>query len=203
MSHLDQQQPPHPAAGASQSTPSAPPAAPMNTLAIVSLIASFFVSVVGIVCGHIALSQIKRSGDRGRGIALFGTILGYVFLVTQIIAAAVMITSAAMFSAAVDQERQEITEHIENRTPEEAEADSMAYLAAVTDSAAMATQEHFAAGETAFPDLAAYAADGISLSTTGTDGSDFCVVGTDGTLTTSVGPGPSCDAEVTQYGDAE
>jgi uncharacterized protein DUF4190 len=50
-----------------------------NTLAIVSLVLSFFVSIGGIICGHIALSQIKRTGEGGRGLALAGVIIGYVF----------------------------------------------------------------------------------------------------------------------------
>ncbi len=48
-----------------------------NTLAIVSLISSFFISLVGIITGHIALSQIKRTGEAGRGMAIAGLIIGY------------------------------------------------------------------------------------------------------------------------------
>lgn len=54
------------------------PQAPMNALAIVAFVSSFFVGLVGIICGHIALSQIKRTGERGHGFALAGTIIGYV-----------------------------------------------------------------------------------------------------------------------------
>jgi len=50
-----------------------------NTLAIVGFVLSFIVSVAGIICSHIALSQIKRTGEGGRGLALAGLILGYVF----------------------------------------------------------------------------------------------------------------------------
>ncbi len=50
-----------------------------NTLAIVALILSLTVSLGGIICGHIALSQIKRTGEGGYGLALAGTIIGYVF----------------------------------------------------------------------------------------------------------------------------
>lgn len=50
-----------------------------NTLAIVALVAAFFVPIAAIVCGHIALGQIKRTGENGRPLALWGTILGYVF----------------------------------------------------------------------------------------------------------------------------
>lgn len=48
-----------------------------NTLAIVALVCSFFVALAGIVCGHIALSQIRRTGESGRGLALAALIIGY------------------------------------------------------------------------------------------------------------------------------
>jgi peptidyl-prolyl cis-trans isomerase B (cyclophilin B) len=48
-----------------------------NVLAIVSLVSAFFVSLVAIITGHIALSQIKRTGEKGRGLALAGLIIGY------------------------------------------------------------------------------------------------------------------------------
>ncbi len=56
-----------------------------NPLAIVALIAAFVVPLAGIICGHIALSQIKRTGERGHGLALAGTILGYVFVLLGVL----------------------------------------------------------------------------------------------------------------------
>lgn len=50
-----------------------------NTLAVVALIVAFFVPLAAIICGHIALGQIKRTGQGGHGLALAGTVLGYVF----------------------------------------------------------------------------------------------------------------------------
>lgn len=50
-----------------------------NGLAIIALIAAFVVPLAGIICGHIALGQIKDSGGSGRRLALWGTVLGYVF----------------------------------------------------------------------------------------------------------------------------
>src|SRR4051812_4711247 len=44
------------------------PTAPTNVLAIVALVSSFFIPVAGIVCGHLALGQIKRTGENGRGL---------------------------------------------------------------------------------------------------------------------------------------
>ncbi len=49
-----------------------------NTMAILAIIFGFVFSVLGIVFGHIALSQIKRTGESGRGLALTGLIVGYV-----------------------------------------------------------------------------------------------------------------------------
>ncbi len=49
-----------------------------NTLAIVGFILAFIVSVAGVICSHIALSQIKRTGEGGHGLALAGVIIGYV-----------------------------------------------------------------------------------------------------------------------------
>jgi hypothetical protein len=56
-----------------------------NVLAIVSLVSAFFVSLVAIICGHIALSQIKRRGESGRGLAIAGLIIGYLGLVATIV----------------------------------------------------------------------------------------------------------------------
>jgi len=50
-----------------------------NTMAIIGFVLAFVVSIAGIVCSHIALSQIKKTGEGGRGLALAGLILGYVF----------------------------------------------------------------------------------------------------------------------------
>jgi hypothetical protein len=61
-----------------------PPMAPStNGLAIASLVCSLlFISIVAIILGHIALSQINRSGgmQAGRGLALAGLIIGYIEL---------------------------------------------------------------------------------------------------------------------------
>ncbi|MBX3089526.1 MAG: DUF4190 domain-containing protein [Cryobacterium sp.] len=57
----------------------APAAKPTNTLAIIALIGAFVLAPVGIICGHIALGQIKKTGEGGQPLALWGMILGYVF----------------------------------------------------------------------------------------------------------------------------
>lgn len=68
----------------SETTPAAqsytPAAAKTNTLAIISLVTSILwgTALVGVITGHIALSQIKRTGESGRGLALAGVVIGYV-----------------------------------------------------------------------------------------------------------------------------
>jgi len=48
-----------------------------NALAIVSLILVFVFWPAAIVCGHIARSQIRRTGERGRGLTTAALIMGY------------------------------------------------------------------------------------------------------------------------------
>ncbi|MBK0418127.1 DUF4190 domain-containing protein [Leucobacter sp. CSA1] len=116
--------PPAPPVGAPGQPYGAPqpggPEAPMNPLALVSFIGSFFVSLVGIICGHIALKQIKRDGTRGRGFALAGTIIGYVALAGTIIAIIVAVVTASMFAGAVAEEiakAEEQSQSIEEEPP--------------------------------------------------------------------------------------
>lgn len=76
---------------AQQAPPAAPPAyaprpalpttlAHTNTFALVAIITAFLQPIAAIVFGHMALGQIKRNGDAGRGIALTGLIIGYVYV---------------------------------------------------------------------------------------------------------------------------
>lgn len=48
-----------------------------NTFALVSIITAFISPIAAVVFGHLALGQIKRNGDAGRGLALTGLIIGY------------------------------------------------------------------------------------------------------------------------------
>ncbi|WP_150956199.1 DUF4190 domain-containing protein [Microbacterium testaceum] len=78
-----------------------------NVLAIISLVASLvgFVmilpvvgSIAGVIMGHISLKQIKERGERGRGMALAGVIVGYVtlaFVILFVIGISILIATAA------------------------------------------------------------------------------------------------------------
>lgn len=62
------------------------PTAPTNTLAIMALVFGVVGSgIVAVVLGHIARSQIRRTGEGGSGIALAGIILGYAVSILWII----------------------------------------------------------------------------------------------------------------------
>lgn len=73
-----------PAAPAAPAAPDAQPtivqAAPTNTLAIVTIIAAFVLPLAGIITGHIALKQLKTSGESGHALAKWGLILSYIFV---------------------------------------------------------------------------------------------------------------------------
>ncbi|WP_203579326.1 DUF4190 domain-containing protein [Microbacterium hibisci] len=79
-----------------------------NTLAIVSLVASiasfiilpFIGSIVGVITGHMSLNQLKTSGEQGRGMALAGTIVGWVGLGLSILGIIAAILFFSFFVAA-------------------------------------------------------------------------------------------------------
>ena len=54
----------------------------LNNLAVVSLATAVtgFGAVAGIITGHIALAQLKKSKEAGRPAALAGVVIGYVFV---------------------------------------------------------------------------------------------------------------------------
>lgn len=74
-----------------------------NVLAIVGFVLAFVVSIGAVICGHIALSQIKRTGEKGHGLALAAVILGYAGILIGIIAiiAYVALIAAAVSSGAI------------------------------------------------------------------------------------------------------
>ena len=49
-----------------------------NVLAIIALIGGFVIPLAGIIVGFIALSQIKTTGEAGRGLAIGGIVVGFV-----------------------------------------------------------------------------------------------------------------------------
>lgn len=76
--------PPHQAPQQYQPRPAASAATTLgetNTFAVLAIVLAFLAPIAGIVFGHMGLSQIKRNGDAGRGIALTGLIISYAYVV--------------------------------------------------------------------------------------------------------------------------
>ncbi len=64
-----------------------------NTMSILSLVFAFILAPLGVVFGAIALNQIKKTGEEGKGLAVAGlvtssifTLLGIIYIVFVIIA---------------------------------------------------------------------------------------------------------------------
>ena len=82
--------------------PSGPPAPvyvsvpPTNGMAIAALILVFVFYPIGIVLGHVARGQIKRTGEGGRGLATAALVIGYLQ-----VAVTVGIIAVAAFLVAV------------------------------------------------------------------------------------------------------
>lgn len=71
-----------------------------NTLAIVSLVASVLgIGLVGIICGHIARGQIRRTGEGGDGLALAGLIIGYVITAVELVFVLFLVGAIVAFQA--------------------------------------------------------------------------------------------------------
>jgi PknH-like extracellular domain/Domain of unknown function (DUF4190) len=64
------------------------PARPINTFATLSVVFAFLFAPIGVVFGHLGLSQIRRRGERGRERAVIGLTLSYAF---TLIAVAVLV----------------------------------------------------------------------------------------------------------------
>jgi hypothetical protein len=79
--------------------PGHPTAPTTNTLSIVSLVTGFFCGIAAVITGHIALAQIKRTGEGGRGLAIAGLVLGYVGVCLTMLAVIFSIVFAASLGA--------------------------------------------------------------------------------------------------------
>lgn len=77
-----------------------PPAATTNTLAIITIIAAFVMPVVGVVTGHIALNQLKTSGEQGQGLAKAGLIISYVYCALVVVILVISIVAPLLIFAA-------------------------------------------------------------------------------------------------------
>ena len=59
----------------------------ISPLAVAAFVASFIVSLAGVVLGHMALGEIRRTGKRGHGLAVAALVIGYGAIALTLIAA--------------------------------------------------------------------------------------------------------------------
>ncbi|MDT5104988.1 MAG: peptidyl-prolyl cis-trans isomerase, partial [Mycobacterium sp.] len=69
---------------------------PTNGMAIASLICAFLFAPLGIVFGHVSLSQIRRTGEQGRGLAIAGLVISYLLTVLTVLVVVATIVFAAL-----------------------------------------------------------------------------------------------------------
>ncbi|WNY33058.1 DUF4190 domain-containing protein [Curtobacterium flaccumfaciens] len=92
------QQNPNPYAGGGPQpcgAPMQPSSDRFNVMAIVGFVLAFVVNIAGLVVSIIALSQIKKTGERGRGLALAGVIISALSVVFGILWIILVITAVA------------------------------------------------------------------------------------------------------------
>lgn len=67
-----------------------------NTFAILAIVTVWFGGILGLIFGYIGLSQIKRSGEGGHGLALAAVIIGWVAIACGLIVTILFFTLFAM-----------------------------------------------------------------------------------------------------------
>ncbi|MCK8647271.1 sensor domain-containing protein [Mycobacterium colombiense] len=106
-------------------------------LATLSVVFAFVFAPAGLILGHLALAQIRRSGERGRDRALVGVTLSYVFItaavVALIVAAVMPDTTPARVAAPATTPRSSIATTTPPPPPTVAPADVDGLLANVED----------------------------------------------------------------------
>ncbi|MCP2193839.1 protein of unknown function (DUF4190) [Williamsia deligens] len=78
----------------------AAPRASTNRLSIVALILSFLgvTAIIGIICGHVASGQIRRTKQYGRQLAQAALWIGYSYLVAALLCLVVYLAIAGQGS---------------------------------------------------------------------------------------------------------
>lgn len=65
-----------------------------NGLAIGAFVTAFFVPLIGAILGHVAYSQIKRTGEGGQGLAIAAIVIGWVGTLIYVVIFGIMIAAA-------------------------------------------------------------------------------------------------------------
>lgn len=71
----------------------------LNTMSIAGFVLAFVVNIVGLVVSIIALAQIRRTGERGRGLAIAGVVVGGFWFALLAVALVVRVVVASTHGA--------------------------------------------------------------------------------------------------------
>ncbi|HEY9264962.1 MAG TPA: peptidylprolyl isomerase [Mycobacterium sp.] len=73
-----------------------------NSLAIVSLVCAFLFAPLGILFGHMSLSEIKKTGEEGRGLAIAGLVIGYLLVLMTVVVVVVGFVSLVVLARTLE-----------------------------------------------------------------------------------------------------
>jgi peptidyl-prolyl cis-trans isomerase B (cyclophilin B) len=89
---------------------------PTNGMAIASFICAFLFAPLGIIFGHISLSQIKRTGEDGHGLAVAGLVISYLITIGSILLLFGVMLFAIVFAHTVNDQLNELNSRYPNYT---------------------------------------------------------------------------------------
>src|SRR5215475_11346717 len=78
------------------STIAVKPKADADALSIVAFIAAFFLPLLALIMGHVSISQAHRHGYRASSLAVWATVLGWVFTALAVLLVILFITAFAV-----------------------------------------------------------------------------------------------------------
>lgn len=73
-----------------------------NVVAIFAIVLGFVVPIAGIIAGAVGLAQVKRTGEKGRGLAITGIVVGSALTVLSVVAVIAFFVFAVVGSAMDD-----------------------------------------------------------------------------------------------------
>ncbi len=79
-----------------------PPPRQTNSMAVAALVCAFILPPLAIVLGHVALSQIRRTNEEGRSLAIAGLVIGYVATGLFLLGIIVWVALVAWLASSVD-----------------------------------------------------------------------------------------------------
>ena len=65
----------------------------LNNLALIGFISAFFIPIVGLICSIIGLSQVSKSKQRGKGLAISGIVVSVLVALAQLLTLVIIIAA--------------------------------------------------------------------------------------------------------------